>query len=285
MPKGTGNRLASQPRQACQRGRFIPPLVLVLFVLAWSSLPVSALADEPNQAALAILFPKARVETRCVEFEEHAITGADLLNRSGLNLIMDGSSGMGITLCQVEGLGCAYPTEDCFCQCMTGSGCAYWNYYYRDPGEPDWTYSPLGVLLRETGPGSVEAWVWGDGTTPPSADLTFASICAPSAPPPTNTAPLPSPSPALTPVEPQETEPPPSTLAPKETRTEAPSPNPSLTAPPTQEATKPAAVAVSPAITPATETSADPTLSSYWPFGLMLLGLAAIGGIVWLRRN
>ena len=117
MPKGTGNRQPSPLRQNVPRGRSIPLVVLVLLALTWSSLPGAATADEPNQAALAILFSEGRTETRCIAFEENAISGADLLDRSGLSVITDASSGMGITVCRVEGLGCAYPSEDCFCQC------------------------------------------------------------------------------------------------------------------------------------------------------------------------
>jgi hypothetical protein len=264
-------------------------MVLVLLALTWSGLPGAATADEPNQAALAILFPEGRTETRCIAFEEDTISGADLLDRSGLNVITDASSGMGITVCRVEGIGCAYPAENCFCQCMTGSGCAYWNYYYRDPGESDWTYSPLGALLREIGSGSVEAWVWGDGHTPPSADLTFESICAPSTPPPTITSLPPSPSPAAKPVTPPATQPPPLAEAPTEASSEVlsaePSPTPSPSVPPTQAATKAPVATVSLDTATSGEVNTDPTLFSYWPFGLMLLGLAAIGGIVWLRRS
>ncbi len=93
---------------------------------------------------------------------------------------MDASGGMGITVCQIAGVGCAHPAEPCFCQCMGGETCAYWNYYYRDSGEADWTYSALGALLRKVQPGAVEAWVWGDGKTPPSTDWTFEAICSPA---------------------------------------------------------------------------------------------------------
>jgi hypothetical protein len=258
--------------------------MLVLFALPWAILPLAVSADEPNRAGLAIHFPEGRVETRCIAFEEDAISGADLLSRSGLDIVMDASSGMGITVCQVEGLGCAYPAERCFCQCMTGSDCAYWNYYYRDPGETDWTYSALGALLREIGPGSIEAWVWGDGHTPPSADLAFESICTTPATVPTDIPPPSMPGATAVTATIDVSQLPPPTEAPAEEPDAQPSPALSPRTSPTQRPPDPAAATALPATTPATDARTDPNLLGYWPFGLMLLGLAAIGGMAWLRR-
>jgi hypothetical protein len=140
------------------------------------------------------------------------------------------------------------------------SGCAYWNYYYRDPGEADWTYSPLGAALRKVKPGSVEAWVWGDGHTPPADDLTFEAICA--TPTPTST-----PAPATT------SEPPTFDATITPTPTQSPTTLPTATV-------QPSSPSPSPVSTPETGQS----LVSYWPFGLMVIGLVAIGAIVWLRR-
>ena len=50
---------------------------------------------------------------------------------------------------------------------------------------------------------------------------------------------------------------------------------------PTPTATSLPLATVSPAVAPDAGT---PPLASYWPFGLMVLGLAAIGAVVWLRR-
>ena len=82
---------------------------LALLLLVASSLILISAADEPNQAGLIVQFGDGRVETRCVSFEEDQITGADLLALSGLNAVVDPSSGMGVTVCQIEGQGCPYP--------------------------------------------------------------------------------------------------------------------------------------------------------------------------------
>ena len=222
-----------------------------------------ALANEPQQAGLVVQFEGGRVETYCLAFDGDQIAGDDLLDLSGLELVIDPSSGMGITVCKIEELGCDYPAERCFCQCMGGEPCAYWNYFYRDPGAEEWVYSPLGAVLRQVRPGAVEAWVWGDGHTPPADDLTFEAICAP--PTATPTATVKPPTPTTTPTPPDET---PQASA-------SPTPLPTTTA---------ANPLPTPTATPTPNADPAPALSTYWPFGLMLLSLLALAVFVRLRR-
>ena len=247
-----------------------------LVLLAAIGLPGVAAADEPSQAGLVVQFGDGRVETRCVTFEEKQITGADLLlTYSGFEAIVDASSGMGITVCQFEGEGCAYPSEPCFCQCMGGGECAYWNYFYREPGTSEWTYSALGAVLRKVQHGSVEAWVWGDGTTPPTFDGTFESICAaPTAEPTATVEPIASPEPP--------------TATPTAMATQSPTkqtPEPTQTPPPTSTTVPPASTTVLPTPTQMPEPAPTQTLAGYWPFGLMVLGLIATGLLVRFRRG
>lgn len=240
--------------------------------LAIAILPYGAAAGETNRAGLVILFGDGRVESRCVAFDQEEITGADLLAHSGLDMIVDASRGMGITVCSIEAEGCVYPTEPCFCQCMGGGECAYWNYFYRDPGETEWIYSALGAVLRKVQPGSVEAWVWGDGQTPPPADLDFENVCIPPSPTPTQeaqrdggtgTPAVPTPSLVAIAASPTGTQEP----------IQAPTNVPTVTVPPASP---------TPSSAPIADTGG--TLASYWPFALMILGLALIGVFVWLRR-
>lgn len=234
---------------------------LLLIAAMWPGL---AFAQEPSQAGLVIQFDGDRVQSYCITFEGDEISGSDLLSRAGLDLIVDSSTGMGITVCQIADLGCAYPGEHCFCQCRGGGECAYWNYVYRDPGESRWVYSALGAVMRHVKPGSVEAWVWGDGHTPPSDSLTFEAICQPPAATPTPT-------------------PMPIALAPAAI-TSAPSQTPVPTEPPT--ASSPSTTSLStPAAPPAPRRNAGQGPASYWLFGLTVLGLAAIGALVWRRRT
>lgn len=245
--------------------------MLCLFLVA-VSLPVPARADEANQAGLVIQFGDGRVEARCVAFEEDEILGADLLARSGLGVVVDTSSGMGVTVCRIEGEGCDYPVDACFCQCGGGGECAYWNYFYRDPSETQWTYSPLGAGLHKVQPGSIEAWAWGDDNTPPGDKWTFEAVCRPATPTPADTAEPPTPTHTAEPLVPTDMAEPPTPIpataivVPTETRLPAPSPT----------------VPVS--LTPAFASGTGPGLASYWPFGLMMLGLTIVGWIVWQRR-
>jgi chemotaxis protein CheC len=49
---------------------------------------------------------------------------------------------MGATICRIDGEGCNFPTESCFCQCQ-GSPCIYWSYWRLTEGE--WRYSNIGA--------------------------------------------------------------------------------------------------------------------------------------------
>ena len=271
-----GSSLSGDFRPWLLVGRLAWTVGLALLLLAAAGASTPAVADEPNQAGLVIQFSEDRTETRCIPFEGGEIAGNDFLTRSGLDLVIDATSELGITVCQIEGQGCAFPAKHCFCQCMGGEGCRYWNYFYREPGDDVWTYSPLGALLREVQPGGVEAWVWGDGQTPPDEGLTFEAICRPAEP----TQPPPTPSPlarAPSPV--------PGTRA-----TAAASPSPS--APPASTPTGSVARGATPSATDpaaASPTSPSPGMPTgpavYGVFGLLMLGLLLIGALVWLRRR
>jgi hypothetical protein len=177
---------------------------------------------------------------------------------------------MGLTICQIAGEGCAYPAEPCFCHCMGGGECAYWNYFYQEPGETEWTYSALGAAMRKVRPGSVEAWVWGDGDTPPIVEVTFEEICMPAtAVPTTRPTEEPTAAPAATPTKPVST---------SQAVTAIPSATPAPTALPTATVPQP-----SPSPVPAA--AGGPSLADYWPFGLALAGLVLIGAVAWLRRR
>jgi hypothetical protein len=244
--------------------RFVWLPGLMVLVLAVANPFGFVAADQGSRAGLVVQFGDGHVVTRCIAFEEDEISGSDLLARSGLDVVIDASRGMGVTVCRIEGEGCDYPSQPCFCQCMGGGECGYWNYFYRDAGEAEWTYSALGALLRQVRPGSTEAWVWGDGRTPPSDDLTFEAICA-----------MPTPTATRTPVPPTAS---PATVLAEPTKTRPSTPRP--IDPPTATVLAP-----SPTSTPAPNISPGQSLISYWPFGLMLLALVAVGAIIRLRRT
>jgi hypothetical protein len=273
-------------------------LLLAAFLLLLV-LPVGA--QEPARAGLVVQFDEGRIETRCLDVPGEGLKGFDLLQASGLEIVADVSGGMGVSICRIEGQGCAFPAQHCFCQCMGGAGCAYWNYFYREPGSETWTYSPLGAVLRTVRPGAVEAWVWGDGTTPPAAGLTFEAVCQPPAPTAaaaTGTATarpaaVASPSPPVAATR----------ASPGLTPEPAPSSTPGITAEATAETeaggTPATTAAEAPAIAVEAEATASPSPPSaesapsasaggaggYLAFAGMLLLLAAVGAVTWLRRR
>lgn len=263
--------------------RYLRGLCGLLVLCLVSAVPVAGtLADEPAQAGIVVQLADERVETRCVDFGEDEIRGAELLARSGLDYVIDPASGMGLIVCQIEGVGCAHPVEPCFCQCMGGAECIYWNYFFKEPGDYDWTYSALGAAMHRVRAGSVDAWVWGDGHTPPAAELDFEAICGSPTPAPSETPEPPAPAPpTVTLMTATSAEPPLATELPSATALPSASvagasPSPTSQAP---------ATAPPPAASPSPAPDSGQNLPGYWPFGLMVLGLAAIGTIVWLRRK
>jgi hypothetical protein len=244
---------------------------LLLLVLAMGVAGQSA-AEAPGQAGLVVESGDGQVETLCVDLKEDQISGIDLLTGSGLEMLVDASGGMGVTVCKIGNVGCEHPAEPCFCQCMGGEPCVYWNYYYRDPGESDWTYSALGAVLRKVQPGAVEAWVWGDGKTPPSSDLTFEAICRPATVTPTAAAPSPTAAAAATNMVIAATAEVPGTATPSKSPTTGPAATSTRIVP-------------TPEPTPIPVSDPGGNLAAFLPFGLVVLCLAGIGAFVWMRRR
>jgi hypothetical protein len=168
---------SSYPRLSGQSASSAFYLAFVIAAVALLLIASPAAAQEENRAGLVIVHSDGSVTTQCVAFAEPAISGADLLARSGLDLAVEASS-MGGTICRIDGEGCDFPQESCFCQCQ-GSPCIYWSYWRRTEGA--WLYSNAGAGNTTVNDGAVEGWRWGPGTVeqaeaPP--DLTFEEICA-----------------------------------------------------------------------------------------------------------
>lgn len=164
------------------------------------------LAQSPHQIALVVDHGNGTVTTRCVEFSEPHLSGYEVLGRAGLDL-STAPSGMGPTICRIDGTGCDGVTQPCFC------AREYWSYWQVHAGQ--WTYSQQGASLTTVLPGSIEGWRWDagssatDAATPPL--IGFEEICQVAAPTPTFTATMPP------------------TLTPLPTATDAPTPTPTLT--------------------------------------------------------
>jgi hypothetical protein len=139
--------------------------------------PHPAFGQETNRAGLVIVHGDGAAVSRCVAFESDSISGYELLTQSGLDVNVE-ASGMGATICRLDGEGCNSPRESCFCQCQGGAECLYWSYWQA--GDDEWRYSNLGASNSRVTDGAVEGWVWGEGQAQSKMllpDLTFADIC------------------------------------------------------------------------------------------------------------
>lgn len=136
-----------------------------------------------HRAGLVVVLPE-ETRTFCIDFAGDAISGEELLRRSGLDVVFTGFGGLGAGVCRIEDVGCADP-GDCFCQCRSGE-CHFWAYFALDEG--GWRFQSVGPSTRRLEHGDVDAWVWGSSRTPPGAKAT-GGLCVtpapPVAPPPT----------------------------------------------------------------------------------------------------
>lgn len=149
-------------------------LLFALAALLWAQ---PAGAQETNHAGLVVVGGDGTVDRRCVAFAEESISGYDLIVRAGFEVVSE-QAAMGATVCALDGEGCAFPREACFCQCQ-GRECTYWSYWQQDDGGV-WRYSGAGAGNNRVRDGAVEGWVWGPGSVseaPAPPEATFAELC------------------------------------------------------------------------------------------------------------
>jgi hypothetical protein len=234
---------------------------LLLLILPVLIVPALGHAQTSNRAGLVIVKGDGSVQTSCVAFDEPEISGLALLERSGLDIVIQ-PAGNNATICSIAGEGCAFPREACWCQCAGGGPCRYWSYWHRNGGA--WQYSATGAPLYRVPPGGVDAWVWGENagntaTRPP--EIAFDAICPVPAAEPTLVPPPPTDVPPAATLPPPTAVPPTATMArparPVATATELPVAQPTATKP-RPSATLPPATHTSTTLPQATATSVPP---------------------------
>lgn len=221
-------------RRALVLAAHIASICALAMALLWKA--DGANAQSPNRVALVIRRGDGTASTQCIEFTEPEITGLDVLSRSGLNVVTT-RAGMGDLICKIGADGCDNPSR-CLCECR-GASCTYWSYWHLVDGT--WQYSNLGASLYVVRPGTVEGWVWGEGSmsnAPQPPLVTFEEVCLSAKPTP---SPLPTESPTDRPA-PTDTLV--STSTPGAVHTPTPEPTPAST-PPTATRTA-TAVPISP---------------------------------------
>lgn len=225
-------------------------LCLPLLVLL---LPAQTQGQTTNRAGIVVKFSDGRVQTSCVSFQTESISGLDLLQRTGLDVIAQ-SSGGSAAVCKIGGDGCAFPAEPCFCKFGGGQQGQYWA-YWRLNGSA-WQYSAQGASSIRVTNGDVDGWAYGTGNVQSGAAppvTPFDQICPAVQPEPVQPEPEPTAKPAPEPTAQPAPEP---TVRP----TIAPTARPTI-APTAQPTTKPTApiVAQAPTNTPEPSTT-TPTI-------------------------
>ena len=112
---------------------------------------------------------RLRADQVC-QLRRAAISGEELLNRSGMTVVLNSNAGLGGAVCSINGYGCAYPTQDCFCKCQGSSASIGLTIIGRARA---WQYSQVGPTGYQVKNGALEGWSWGQGnfssgTIPPT---------------------------------------------------------------------------------------------------------------------
>lgn len=133
-----------------------------------------------HRAGLVVTFGDRHSAMYCIEFSEESITGLQLLQRSGLPLVVTSSS-MGSAICSIGGEGSSDPT-DCFKYCKSAD-CHYWAYYQRS-GD-GWRFSQIGSSSRVVHDGDIDGWAYGPGGVSNGAkpEAPPAGLCPDPVPP------------------------------------------------------------------------------------------------------
>jgi hypothetical protein len=155
---------------------------LSALILALALTAAAQAQPAENRAGLVVQYADGEVEAACVRFSEAEISGVELLERSGIPAVVQGSS-MGAAVCKIGPDGCDYPAESCFCE-RDGARSIYWAFYSLEGGA--WSYANLGAASVAVRDGTVHGWAWGagesgSGAQPPT--LSFEAVCGAEAQP------------------------------------------------------------------------------------------------------
>ncbi|MEM7049096.1 MAG: hypothetical protein AAF604_05530 [Acidobacteriota bacterium] len=126
-----------------------------------------------NRAGLLVTFGDGTSQSVCVSFDEPTISGYQLLEDSGLQIVTkDFGGSLGQALCKVTGSstsnGC--PSDDCFCHSPPNS----WVFFVTD--QTSWQESSTGISSTNVKDGGAQAQLWGNNTQSPPLCF-FKDIC------------------------------------------------------------------------------------------------------------
>lgn len=155
----------------------LPALVLLV--------PAPMRGQVTSRAGVVVKFSDGSVHTNCVSFADDSISGLELLQRSGLDVIAQ-TSGNNAAVCKIGPDGCNFPAESCLACKFGGGGSGqgeYWAYWILNGAA--WRYSQQGAGIRRVRDGEVDGWAYGAGNVQTGAQppvTTFDQIC-PALPP------------------------------------------------------------------------------------------------------
>ncbi|HKS92879.1 MAG TPA: hypothetical protein VJQ83_13180 [Tepidiformaceae bacterium] len=180
-------------------GRVTGLMLGLLSVLALAAFATPA-AYADGSAGIVVEHGDGSVDTYCVAFQGDSISASDLLAKAGISDVQWNGSVCAIGNNPAEG--CFEPTDysSCYCKSYPPTN-TYWA-FFTQTDDQGWVYSPLGIQSAVAHNGDLEAWKWGVGgpsSAPPPPAMSFAQVCAASAPAtstPTAPAPTATPPPA-----------------------------------------------------------------------------------------
>jgi hypothetical protein len=121
-----------------------------------------AVAANPARAGLVIDHGDGRMAYAIVTFDEEEIPGAELIDRSGVEVTEVSFGGLGVAVCAIDETGCDIAT----CRKRVCQGPArddpYWQYFVRS-AEGTWQVAALGLSGDSIADGGVRAFIWSAG--------------------------------------------------------------------------------------------------------------------------
>lgn len=154
MSANAANRRWAPTSRLVLAGAFVIAILLAQFAV------VSAAGV--NVAGLIVDYGDGRVSYAWVPFSEEEISGVDLLERSGLDVVTVGFGGMGEAVCQIDDTGC--PVGECrrrMCQTSDPES-PFWR-YSRQAEDGTWGLAATGASGAKVRNGDVDAWAWAGG--------------------------------------------------------------------------------------------------------------------------
>jgi hypothetical protein len=134
-------------------------LIALCMMLGLSNCISKPESQQTYQAGLIVQHSDGSRLIKCIPFQGDEITGEELLELSGIPFSSDVTNPMGSRVCSIDGQGCSFPAEDCFCQCSNIGPCTYWAYFVLNQNG-EWVYAPVGAKGRIVHNGDVDVWIW-----------------------------------------------------------------------------------------------------------------------------